>query len=103
MKGYRFYAEYPIGVSKRRPATDATNVVAVLLDDNGRVEWTPYPRSDGRQQLRAECIAALFDHPDSARASSISREFLQKRCKRVPERTARAIHPSLFKWLDSWR
>ncbi len=98
MKGYRFYAEYPEGFSKRRPVEQATNVVAVLVGSNGHAS----PYYNGHTYV-VESIAALFDHPDSATASTgVSHEHLSKRCKRVSEERARGIHPALFAWLDSF-
>jgi hypothetical protein len=101
MKDIRFYAEYPEGVSKRRPVSEATNVIALLIPEDGSSEWYSRPNGDGGSLILGECIAGVFDHADSAVAGTcVARDYLIARAKRVPERVARKIHPQLFAYLD---
>ena len=80
MKYIRFYQETP----------NKGNVIALFLP----VEEHRSP--DGS----IECLASLFNVPDSQVAStSVSPEYL-KTCQRISEEVARSIHPNLFKRLD---
>lgn len=89
MTGIRFSAEFQ-DKSKRQPGG---NVVAVLAL-NGAY-W-----SSGK--LCYEAIAALFEQPDSPVAGTgVALDYLRQRCRRVSEARARAIHPALFKRLDT--
>ena len=89
MTGIRFYAEFH-DKSKHQPGG---NVVAVLAL-NGAY-W-----SSGK--LCYEAIAALFEQSDSPVAGTgVARDYLRQRCQRVSEARARAIHPKLFKRLDT--
>lgn len=92
MKGFRFYAEWPEGVSKRRK-DGATNVVALSLPAESYWSGTGY---------MMEAVVAVYGWPDSAVCGgSVQHEYLRKRCKRVSESVARQIHPSLFAYLES--
>ena len=89
MNGIRFYLEFT-DKSKRQPGG---NVVAVLTL-NGAY-W-----SSGK--VCYEALAALFEQPDSPVAGSgVALDYLRQRCRRVSEAQARAIHPALFKRLDT--
>jgi hypothetical protein len=89
MNGIRFYLEFN-DQSKRQPGG---NVVAVLAL-NGAY-W-----SSGK--LCYEAIPALFEQPDSPVAGTgVALAYLRQRCKRVSEAKARAIHPALFRRLDT--
>jgi len=89
MNGIRFYLEFQ-DKSKRQPGG---NIVAVLAL-NGAY-W-----SSG--SLCYEAIAALFEQPDSPVAGTgVALDYLRQRCQRVSEAQARAIHPALFKRLDT--
>lgn len=103
MKGLRFYAEYPEGVSKRRPTSEAVNVIALMIPEDGSSEWYSRPSCEpGESMILGECLAAVFDHPNSDVAGTVvARDYLNKRAKRVPERVARKIHPRLFERLDT--
>lgn len=91
MNGIRFYAEFPEGVSKRRPVAEATNVVALFAGS--------YTIRDGEAIL--EGLGSLYDRPNSPVASTgISAGFLRSKCKRISEAKAREIHPALFARLD---
>lgn len=101
MRGIRFYAEYPEGTSKRQPVLAATNVVALLIPEDGSSEWYSQPNGDGGSMVLGECLSGVYDYPNSPVAgTAVAREYLEKRCKRVSERVARRIHPELFKRLD---
>lgn len=117
MKGLRFYRDIGSEDGGKRafrtacrergvkPAHDTTlgNVVAVALDDQGRVSW--YPRLSwtlGDVQYQAEAYVAVLASANSpVCGGSVSREYLSECCIRVPERVARAIHPALFVRIES--
>ena len=87
MKGVRFYEVF----TNKRKGDSQGNVIAVLTGPEHRCP-----------DYTQECIASVFDYPNSPVASdSVSRRYLAKSCKRVPESRARSIHPLLFEWLDS--
>ena len=88
MKGIRFYLEFRDS-SKRQPG--GTVVAALVL--NGSY------RSSG--VICYEAIAALFDRPNSPVAGTgVALAYLRRKCKRISETKARAIHPALFTRLD---
>jgi hypothetical protein len=88
MNGIRFYLEFK-DPSKRQ---SSGNVVAVL-GLNGRY-W-----SSGKPCC--EAIAALFEEPNSPVAGTgVGLDYLRRKCKRISEARARAIHPELFRRLD---
>lgn len=92
MKGYRFYLDHESAKDKRA-GKHTGNCFAVLLGQDGR----PLRQSD---PAMVEGIGAVYGWPDSACAgTSASRDYLRK-CKRVSERTAREVHPNLFRYLD---
>lgn len=102
MKGYRFYAEYTSNAAKRR-RDPATNVVALELTNNRPCWLEPWRYKSIRFPSTATCIAAVLSEPNSPVAgTAVSREHLQKKCRRVSERAARQIHPAMFAWLDSF-
>lgn len=87
MKGIRFYEEF----SNKRKGISTGNCIAVFTEPNMR-------NLDGTYSG----IASIYDHPNSAVASSaVSAEVLRKTCKRVTETHARAVHPQLANYLDS--
>lgn len=91
MYGYRFYEEYenkPKGVS-------AGNVVAVNCVDPAF--WS------GDGMAREAMGAVLFSPNSPVGSTSVSQKYLRTKCKRVSEHAARAIHPTLFGVLDSWK
>jgi len=90
MKGITFYLEYDTTNDKRKNKHNG-NCLAVFKDnkwlsDNG---W------------RVEAVSSVYYHPNSDVAStSVSYEYLAKRCKRISETKAREIHPRLFTYLE---
>lgn len=85
MRYVRFYAEY----SDSRKRIPAENVFAAFT-------------GNGIHNNSYEGLGAIFEWPNSPVAcTSASREFLRKKCKRISEAEARAIHPLLFSRLDS--
>lgn len=99
MKGYRFYSDSASTYAKRHNKHRGS-VIAIDLDDRGR----PIGRMHhtGKDYM-IECTAGMFDWPDSGvGGTSVSQDYLRKRCKRIPEKLAREIHPALFAWLDSF-
>jgi hypothetical protein len=90
MKGYTFYLEY---LSKRdkRKGNHLGNCLAVFG------KWF----KSGESYCK-EAIGAVQNYPNNAVCgTSTSDGYLRYNCKRISERTARTIHPNLFKVLDS--
>lgn len=77
MRGYRFYEEPQRG-----------NCVAVIVNTEvGDL---------------CDAIAAVLEIPNApVEPSPVSTRYLERRCKRIPERKARAIHPELFHYLET--
>lgn len=93
MKGYRFYEE--LEHKNRKGERSRGTVVAVLLDGNNRPY---YFQSSG--SWCSDAIASLFDEPNSSVCStSVGMTYLSGCCRRVSEKVAREIHPSLFEYL----
>ena len=95
MQGFRFYLEFPDPRAKKHSGRHhyghSGNVVAIQPE-------TLAQRMDGKM----DAIGAVHFHPDSQCANtSASLEYVQTRCKRIPERLARTIHPALFSYLDA--
>ena len=87
MKGIRFYQEFR-DQAKRKPCGTVVAVLAL----NGTY-W-----SSGR--LCYEAIAGLFDRPNAPVAGTgVALDYLRRRCKRVSQFQAHAIHPVLFERL----
>lgn len=118
MKGFRFYAAMPESrgsksASKAHPfdpwtvarlkakarATTAKpyrcDLVAVPLDDYGRPGW------QGATQNMDAIATAIEGNPLSYCYGGVSREWLAKRCTRIPEDLARQLSPELFTYLES--
>ena len=92
MKDFRFYLEHESPAAKRRG------------EHNGNVTATygPWYLSGQPATVTVECIAAVFDRPNSQVCGcSASRDYLAKNCKRISEARARKIHPNLFAYLDN--
>lgn len=115
MKGMRFYADLPgtlqrgsdAGLTEGRERrllpprstvrdlreyaalTGALNVVALLLG-----------KEHQNHDYTQEALVATFGFPDSDTSlGSVDHGYLRK-CRRIPERLARALHPRLFSRLD---
>ena len=98
MKGYRFYLEYPSKTEKnkatvKRPGNHEGNCIAVPLSNGGGLlyggDWS------------IETFSAVYKEPNSdCCGSQASLGYLRERCKRIPERLAREIHPKLFSYLE---
>ncbi len=88
MTGYRFYLEHKSKAKKRKNEHMGT---VIAIDTNILDKYHVY-----------EGLTAVFDTPNSDVCwSGASREYLRANCKRISEEKARAIHPALFKRLDS--
>lgn len=121
MKGFRFYAEMPEerkskSASKAYPffpwtvkalreraesgefkgylTNRAPCVTAVELQSNGYPMWN----NNGTFGVVA---AAIDGNHHSYGYCSASREYLAKRCVRIPEDLARILSPELFRYLES--
>jgi len=95
MKGLRFYLEYPNKTEKtkatvKNPGNHSGNCIAVFIG-----QWQG-------NTMNIDAGAALMDTPNSPVCStSVSYEYLQERCKRIPAGMVNAIHPELWKWVIS--
>ena len=113
MKGYRFFAEMPEArksksASKANPFFPWTvkalaqksaegftaTCIAVYLDEFGR------PIYSGDGCLEGMSVAIDSNHY-SYSTNGMSREYLAKRCTRIPESLARKLSPQLFQRLES--
>jgi len=98
MKGIRFFLEYPTLKDKRngtvkKPGNHEGNVLALIIDT---------ARVDNNKKIVHDAIGGLMFVPDSPVCSTgVCNEYLNKKCKRIPESLAREIHPELFKYLDN--
>lgn len=95
MKGFRFYEELR---NKNRKDEESVGTVVALYTGEG-IETSEIVSMFRRQP---EACVAVFSHPNSAVCwSGVSWEYLRDDCRRISEAEARAIHPALFKELDS--
>lgn len=92
MKGFRFYLEFASAKDKRK-GNDSGNVFAMSLGDNGRPLYIPGGSVEG-------IGAVYFTRNSDVCGTSADPEYLRKKCKRVSEVKARAVHPNLFRILD---
>lgn len=104
MEGFRFYAEMPehrtsksackrYGPFTRKTIREAAlrgcylNVCAVIPEN--------------RTEDGFEALAGVYAWPDSdVNLTGVTRRFLDERCVRIDEATARKLHPRLFERLD---
>lgn len=95
MKGLRFYLEYPNKTEKNKatvknPGNHSGNCIAVFIG-----QWIP-------GTMNIECEAAVMDIPNSpVCGTSASYEYLREKCKRIPARMVKDIHPKLWEWVIS--
>lgn len=90
MKDFSFYHE----LKDKRAGESSGNCLAVFGKPFG-MDFAP------PQHLR-ECVAAIFDEPNSVCCgSSTTIEHLRQNCKRISESSARVLHPNLFKYLGA--
>lgn len=95
MKGIRFYQEFE-NKSKTKPTG---NVIAAFAGYSTELAGNGVFFSGNVACY--EAISGLYDHPNSAVASgAVAVDVLREKCKRIPERKARVIHPALFERLD---
>jgi hypothetical protein len=93
MKDVRFYLEFPTATAKKRSGKDHKrndgNVFAAFLTPRG--------------SLQGDGVGAVLYEPNSCVAyTGVNiRDWLHVKCKRIPEKLARAIHPRLFETLDA--
>lgn len=102
MKGYRFYLEFPTAAAKKKSGKDhkghSGNVFAAMdvMGDGFR------PFYSAMEGFKYEGLGAVYAWPNSGVAgTSASLDYLRSRCKRIPERRAREIHPTLFLRIDA--
>jgi len=93
MKGIRFFLEYPNKTEKNKATVKnlgnhSGNCIGIYIG-----QWIP-----GTMQI--EAATGIYFHPNSAVASSsVDYEYLRERCKRIPERLVKDIHPELYNYL----
>ncbi len=112
MNGFRFYADLPgteydpedSGFPRGRlPKRMTVERLAVLAEAGIKVNCIALLIGDAHRchNYAQEALVATFGHPDSDTSlGSVDREYLRK-CKRVPEKIARRLHPCLFTRLDA--
>lgn len=113
MKGFQFYAVLPQArgskaASKayphdpftverlRQKATAGQRVECFALDiaDHAGQSWRYNPQG-------AACVLDFESDRASIGFTSVSLEWLRKRCTRIPATLARELHPELFEYLES--
>ncbi len=105
MKGYRFYLEYATPQDKRkgtvkRPGPHLGIVVAVKLDTHHFFSDLSKAKAMVRRSYGYDGLAAVSCKPNSpVRPLAVADVCLAGRCRRIPERLAREIHPALFEYL----
>jgi hypothetical protein len=93
MRGYRFYEEFDSSYKKRK-RRGSGNVLA--LDIPTRGYWSG-------DTFLLPCTAAVLSEPDSpVCGTGVSHRVLRKNYRRIPERRAREIHPTMFAFLDQF-
>jgi hypothetical protein len=91
MKGIRFYLEYPNKTEKHKATVKnlgnhSGNCIALFL---GKEHRNP--------DYSQECLSAVFDRPNSdTNFGAVSLEYLNEKCKRIPARLVKDIHPMLW-------
>ncbi len=106
MKGYRFYEEFDSSYKKRKHQGTG-NVLALDLDP---VSGSTIGYSDSRYTSKGlkpvwmlECTAAVLSESDSpVCGTAVSIAVLRKNYRRITEKRAREIHPTMFAHLDSF-
>lgn len=99
MKGYRFYEEFDSSYKKRKHQSSG-NVLALDIDPSTA---RPYGWVDHNRRYVMSCTAAVFSHPNSGTAgTAVCDEVLRRNYRRIPEKTARLIHPAMFAFLDQF-
>ncbi len=96
MKDVRFYLEYESKAKKRKGTRKelgdhAGNVVAIFPDDGF---------FSGNDYLIGAVSATFYQENSDVSSGSVSRGYLDEKCKRISEAQAREIHPKLFAYLD---
>ena len=100
MLGYRFYREYQDGPNGgKKSGSPKDSIIAVTLHRFAR-GWTENTLPNA-YPLAYEAFVGLHDEPNPPVCyGQVSYSYLQRRCKRVSEKEARAAHPKLFERLD---
>jgi hypothetical protein len=89
MKGVRFYEE--LHNKNRTAETSQGNIVAVFYET---------PRVQDGDTVFDAAGAVYFEENSPVCGTSVGQVYLSTSCRRVSEKRAREIHPSLFVWLD---
>lgn len=107
MDGYRFFAVMPDerkskSASKQYPMQPWTRAtLRGYAEQKKYVECLAVSTESyiSDSQIMHECAGALMaDNDQAVCGSSTSRDYLRKRCVRIPESLARELHPSLFRY-----
>jgi hypothetical protein len=108
MKDFHFYAEMPEGRTSKRatkafPVPFTRDGIRRAIKAGNRFNVTAAfvgPEYRFSRGMR-ECISGMFDRDNSPVATtSCSIEWLDEKCVRIDEATARLSHPALFAYLD---
>lgn len=108
MKGYRFYAEMPqdrkskvkpdffpwtvAALTTRANLGYRADIVAIYLDEWNRPIYSNAGYLEG-------ATVAIEGNAFSYTTDGMSRDYMRKRCTRIPESLARKLSPQLFNYL----
>lgn len=113
MKGYHFYATMPDerkskSASKQYPMQPFTRATLASWAEQGRyveclaVDPESKQISFSHTAIQYDCVGALMaDNDQAVCGSTCHNTYLRERCVRISEATARKLHPSLFRYLES--
>lgn len=100
MKSYRFYLEYPSAKDKRRATR--TN----LGEHSGAVIAVYLPTKIEQYYINKcfECASGVYEAKNPPVCwGSVDPNYLKERCKRIPERLVKDIHPRLMEYLTEYK
>ena len=103
MKGYRFYLEYPNKTEKNKgtvksPGNHCGTVVAMLVEEAGR--GYRFLHYHYKPDVAEGIGSVLYEANSPVCVTGVAMGHLKDKCKRIPERLARQIHPRLFEYLE---
>jgi hypothetical protein len=101
MKDVRFYLEFPDKTTKHKSGKQHTGHVGNVVAVYPETTWIANPVGMPAASMVSSYCAVYF-HPDSAVTfSDVAWDYIQEKCKRISEKTAREIHPRLFARMDA--
>lgn len=95
MKDFRFFLEYPTNKDKRKATRNN------LGNHQGTCLAVSKSFYGQNGMIYNECAGGIYETPNSPCTwTSCTNGYLSETCKRISEKTARTIHPNLFKYLE---